>query len=173
MKTSEDLSTIARPEDSKSTGSTPARLRRLDWLSRLFDTAWSIPGTPYRFGLDGLLGLIPGLGDPLGLLLSSYLIFEAARMGAPTRVLLRMIGNVAVESIVGIIPILGDIFDIAWKANVRNIALLRAHQEHLFIHERSSRQIMTMIVVALLLIFTGVIAVSVLVLRFVYQLLTA
>lgn len=160
-------------EEQERKGSTADRLRRLDWLSQVLDSAWSVPGTSYRIGLDGIIGLIPGIGDPIGTMLSSYLIFEAARMGAPTHILLRMVGNVAVESIVGVIPILGDIFDLAWKANVRNLALLRAHKDELIGHERSSRKIMMLIFGALLLIFLGFIAVSVFVLRFFYQLITS
>jgi len=152
---------------------TTDRFSRLDWLSRILDTAWSIPGTPYRIGLDGILGLIPGIGDPLGAMLSSYLIFEAARMGAPKHVLLRMVGNVAFESIVGVVPILGDVFDIAWKANVRNLALLRAHKDELFVHERSSRHIMMLIIVTLLFTLIGLVALSFFALRFLYQLLTS
>lgn len=149
------------------------RWRRLDWLSQLLDSAWVVPGTSYRIGLDGILGLIPGIGDPLGTMLSSYLIFEAARMGAPTHVLLRMVGNVAVESMVGVVPILGDIFDFAWKANMRNLALLRAHQDHMLGHERSSRKIMMLIFGTLLFLFLGLLAVSIVVLRFLYQLVTS
>jgi hypothetical protein len=149
------------------------RLGRLDWLSQVLDSAWSVPGTSYRIGLDGILGLIPGIGDPLGAMLSSYLIFEAARMGAPTHILLRMVGNVAVESIVGVIPILGDVFDLAWKANVRNLALLRAHKDELLGHERSSRKIIMLILGALLFAFLGLIAVSVFVVRFLYRLVTS
>ena len=160
-------------EEQERKGSTRDRLHRLDWLSQLLDSAWSVPGTSYRIGLDGIIGLIPGIGDPLGTMLSSYLIFEAARMGAPTHILLRMVGNVAVESIVGVIPILGDIFDLAWKANVRNLALLRAHKDELIGHERSSRKIIMLIFGALLLIFLGFLAVSVFVLRFFYQLITS
>jgi hypothetical protein len=161
-----------RLEEQRQLEPSADRFRRLDWLSRILDTAWSIPGTPYRIGIDGILGLIPGIGDPLGMMLSSYLIFEAARLGAPKRILLRMVGNVALEGIVGTIPILGDIFDIAWKANVRNLALLRAHRDEVLARERSSRQIMMLIAAALLLLFTGLIVVSFFALRFLYQLLT-
>ena len=149
------------------------RFRRLDWLSRMLDTAWSIPGTPYRIGLDGILGLIPGIGDPLGAILSSYLIFEAARVGAPKYILLRMVGNVVLDSLVGVIPVLGDVFDIAWKANVRNLALLRAHKGDLLVDDRSPRQAMMLIVAALLLLVAGLIVVSVFPLRFLYRLVTS
>jgi hypothetical protein len=160
-----------KSEEQWEKGANRDRLRRLDWLSQVLDSAWSVPGTSYRIGLDGIIGLIPGIGDPLGAMLSSYLIFEAARMGAPTHILLRMVGNVAVESVVGVIPILGDIFDLAWKANVRNLALLRAHKDKLLGHERSSRKIIMLILGALLFVFLGVIAISVFVLRFLYQII--
>jgi hypothetical protein len=148
------------------------RLHHLDWLGRLLDTAFPIPGTRYRIGLDGLLGLIPGIGDSLGTLLSSYIIFAAARLGAPKQVLLRMVGNVALEGLVGLVPILGDLFDIAWKANIRNLALLRAHTEDLGRHPRSQRQVVGLIAGVLLLVVIGLTAASVLLLRFLYQVVT-
>jgi hypothetical protein len=149
------------------------QIRRLDWLSRLLDTAFPIPGTHYRIGLDGLFGLLPGIGDSVGAVLSSYIIFVAARLGVPKHVLIRMVGNVALESFVGLIPILGDFFDIAWKANVRNVALLRANTLHLQRQLRSQRQILALIVVVMLLIVFGLGAVSILLLRFLYHVVTA
>jgi len=101
-----------------------ARLRRVHRLSRLLDDWLRIPGTRYRIGLDGLIGLIPGLGDVIGTLLSAYILFEAIQLGTPKTLLLRMAGNIALETLVGTIPILGDIFDFAWKANRKNAALL-------------------------------------------------
>jgi hypothetical protein len=83
-----------------------------------------MPGTEVRFGLDPILGLIPGLGDVAGAALSGYLVLLAARLGAPRVVVLRMVANVALDSIVGSVPLLGDAFDVAWKANTRNLALL-------------------------------------------------
>jgi len=83
-----------------------------------------VPGTGVRFGLDPILGLIPGLGDVAGAALSGYLVLLAARLGAPRVVVLRMVANVAVDSIVGSVPLLGDLFDVAWKSNTRNLALL-------------------------------------------------
>jgi hypothetical protein len=148
------------------------RLQHLDWLSRLLDAAFPIPGTRYRIGLDGLLGLVPGIGDTLGTLLSSYIIFAAARLGAPKRVLLRMVGNVALEGLVGLVPILGDLFDIAWKANLRNLALLHAHTADLGQNPRSQRQVLGLITGVLLFILIGLTIASVLLLRFLYQVIT-
>lgn len=77
-----------------------------------------------RFGLDPILGLVPGLGDVAGAALSGYLVLLAARLGAPRVVVLRMVANVALDSVVGSVPLLGDAFDVAWKSNMRNLALL-------------------------------------------------
>ena len=98
-----------------------ARLRRLAWL---LDSSIRIPGTRWTVGIDALIGLVPGLGDAAGVLLSSYIVYEAARMGAAKGVLARMVLNVAIEGVVGAIPILGDLFDAGFKANQRNIRLL-------------------------------------------------
>ena len=104
-----------------------ARLERVRLLSRLLDEQFRIPGTTYRVGLDGLLGLIPGIGDAAGALLSAYILYEAIRLGAPKTVLLRMGANIGIDTVVGAIPVMGDIFDIAWKANKKNAALLHAY----------------------------------------------
>jgi len=97
------------------------RLQRVAWL---LDAAFRIPGTQQRFGLDAIIGLIPGVGDALGALLSTYIIVEAARRGASVWMVTRMLGNVAVETLIGAIPLLGDLFDVVFKANMRNLALL-------------------------------------------------
>jgi hypothetical protein len=117
----------------------------------------AIPGLRFRIGFDAILGLIPGLGDLLGVLLSSYIVREAARIGAPPSVLVRMAFNVAVEGIVGLVPLVGDVFDAAWKANQRNLALLDAHLEHPQRSARSSR-IFVGALIAALIAFIGVTA---------------
>lgn len=104
-----------------------ARLHRIRLLSRLLDDKFRVPGTTYRVGLDGLLGLIPGIGDTLGLLLPAYILFEARNLGAPPSLLLRMATNIGIDALVGTIPLLGDVFDLAWKANRKNMALLHTH----------------------------------------------
>jgi hypothetical protein len=106
---------------------TPADRRRLEALQRwatLLDAAFGIPGTRIRFGLDALIGLVPGAGDAVAALFSAALIVQAARTGIPRVVLARMVFNTLVDTIVGAIPFLGDLFDVAWKANLRNVRLL-------------------------------------------------
>jgi hypothetical protein len=106
---------------------TTARLKRVRLLSRLLDEQFRIPGTTYRLGLDGLLGLIPGVGDAAGALLSAYILYEAMRLGTPRTLLLRMVANIGIDTVVGAVPVVGDIFDVAWKANKKNSALLHAY----------------------------------------------
>ena len=96
----------------------------LDALSHLLDDFIQIPGTPIRFGLDGIVGFIPGIGDVLGGLASTIIIFAGWVRGVPAIVLARMVLNVAIETAVGSIPVLGNFFDIAWRANRRNYKLL-------------------------------------------------
>jgi hypothetical protein len=100
------------------------RLARIDALSRLLDTAFIIPGTNIRFGLDALIGLVPGIGDAITTVMSLYIVSEARALGAPRLLIARMLANVALDGFVGAIPILGDAFDVAFRANRRNMALL-------------------------------------------------
>ena len=101
-------------------------LERLRSLSKLLDTAIYIPVINYRIGWDAIIGLVPGIGDAVGLLFSSYIVFEAARLEVPKNVLARMMFNVALEFIIGTVPLFGDLFDAAFKANIRNVRLLEA-----------------------------------------------
>ena len=96
----------------------------LDLLSHLLDDFIKVPGLPIRFGLDGIMGVVPGIGDVLGGIASCIIIVAAWFRGVSYGVLLRMIANVGIEVVVGAIPVLGDMFDIAWRANRRNYALL-------------------------------------------------
>src|SRR5688572_10077392 len=100
-------------------------------LGRLRSLAWfldrSIPIGKWRIGVDPLIGLLPGAGDWIGALLSIYVLYEGARLGLPLGVLGRMSGNILVETIVGAVPVLGHLFDFAWQANTRNLALIEAH----------------------------------------------
>ncbi len=97
--------------------------RRLDRIAWWLDDAFRLPGG-YRVGLDGFIGLVPGIGDAAGLVASSYVILQAYRLGAPAPMLMRMTGNVVLELLVGVVPVLGDLFDFVFKANRRNVTLL-------------------------------------------------
>lgn len=112
---------------SASANAPVANLEALAWL---LDNSIPVPGLRYRIGLESLLGLLPVVGDAIGALISSYILILAAKMGVPRVTLLRMGYNVTVEAVIGLIPFAGDIFDFAWKANTRNVALLRAHVEN-------------------------------------------
>lgn len=98
-----------------------ARLRGLAWL---LDTSIRVPHTNFKIGLDPIIGLIPGIGDVLGAILSALIVREAWRLGVPKRMAARMLFNVLVELVVGTVPLIGDLFDAAWKANVRNLKLM-------------------------------------------------
>ncbi len=101
-----------------------ARIRRLAWL---VDGAFRLPGTRFRFGLNSVIGLVPGAGDAVLGALSAYIIYEAHRLGLPRHKLAAMAGNVALEVVGGSVPLLGDLFDMALKANLRNLRLIEAH----------------------------------------------
>lgn len=118
-------------------GKIPDR-RKLERLAWLLDSSIPIPGTRFSIGLDALIGLVPILGDLIGVLLSTYIVGEAARLGASRSVLARMVFNVAIEGLAGLVPLAGDVFDAAWKANQRNVRLLGAWLEHPARAERSS-----------------------------------
>ncbi|MEA2707124.1 MAG: hypothetical protein QOH22_1912 [Gemmatimonadaceae bacterium] len=104
-----------------------ARVRRVRTVARLLDNAISIPGTSWKLGLDPIIGLIPGVGDMVGAVLSGYIVLEAVRAEVPTFTLARMLVNVGVDTLLGAVPALGDVFDAAWKSNTMNVALLERH----------------------------------------------
>jgi hypothetical protein len=104
-----------------------ATLDRIRKFSRLLDSAFRIPGTPFRFGIDPIIGLIPGLGDLIDTGFSTYLVLLAMRFQLPQGVLGWMVFNILVEFVVGAVPIVGDLFDAYFKSNLRNLALLEKH----------------------------------------------
>ncbi len=103
------------------------RLTRIKKLAQLMDQAFLIPGTGRRVGLDSLIGLIPGVGDLATTAASGYIVREAWLLGLPKRKMAQMIWNIAVDAVVGSVPLLGDLFDIAFKSNTRNVKLIEAH----------------------------------------------
>lgn len=148
---------------------TPTRtadpLARARALTRLLDTAAKVPGTGIRFGADAVLGLIPGLGDVAGAVLAGYLVLLAQRLGAPRSVVLRMLGNVAVDTLGGTVPLVGDLFDVAFKSNTRNLALLERAIERPTDTTRTSRLLVFGTFLGLVLLVAGGLVVTVLAIR--------
>jgi hypothetical protein len=103
------------------------RIARIETLAGLLDTALLVPGTNIRLGFDALIGLVPGIGDAVTAALSLWLVKEAHALGAPRNLIARMLGNIAIDSLAGAVPVLGDVFDVVWKSNRRNLHLLRRH----------------------------------------------
>lgn len=139
-----------------------ARLQRIRSLAWLLDNSIPLPGG-MRIGLDPIIGLIPGLGDAVSAVLSAYIINEARILGAPASVLLRMSGNVLIDSVIGAIPFAGDLFDAAYKANARNLALLAEYQLNPVSARRRSRLFVFGFGLLLALIVAVMIAIPVLV----------
>jgi len=131
-------------------------LRRVRIIASVLDDAIRVPGTDIRFGIDPLVGLVPGLGDLLGGAASVYIILEAARAGAPASVLTRMALNVGVDTLVGGVPVVGDLFDFAWKSNARNVKLLAGHLEAPARTQRASTALVVALLVAIALLAVGV-----------------
>jgi Domain of unknown function (DUF4112) len=103
------------------------KLARLRTVSDLWDRAFGIPGTQWRLGLESLVGLLPVGGDVVGLGISIYILWQVVQFKLPKTLLLRMVFNIAVDALVGAVPILGDLFDMTWKANTKNVNLLESH----------------------------------------------
>jgi Domain of unknown function (DUF4112) len=101
------------------------RLARLDAVAKVLDIAFILPGTKIRYGVDGIIGLIPVVGDLIAAALSLWLVREARALGAPWHITARMLGNVAIQGVVGAVPVAGDAFDVLFRANIRNVRMLR------------------------------------------------
>jgi hypothetical protein len=132
----------------------------------VLDNAIGIPGTRYRIGLDPLLGLLPGAGDFLGTAISAYIVLEAARLGIPRAALVQMVSNIIFDTLMGTVPVLGDLADVTWKANTKNLALL---EEHLEVPPQQRQQadwlFLALLLGGLLLVVMAVAAISVMIVR--------
>jgi hypothetical protein len=130
-------------------------------MTRLLDSAVRIPGTNIRFGLDPLIGLVPVIGDAIGAIFSTIIIFHAARLGAPRSTLFRMMANVGLDTIVGEVPLLGDLVDFGWKSNSRNLALLEEHLKQPVAARVESRRVLLLLGGGLLVLLVAVIALAI------------
>jgi len=146
---------------ASSAGAREVSSRRIATLARfaeLLDSGFRIPGTQLRFGLDPLIGLIPGVGDAAGAVLAGWILVEAIRLGASRATLVRIAGNIALDAAVGAVPILGDIFDFAWKANLRNVALLERHLIDPARAMRADRSFVAFVISGIVVVTLGVLA---------------
>jgi hypothetical protein len=147
-------------------------LKRLRQMSRLLDNIVTIPGTQVGIGLDPIIGLIPIGGDFLGVMLSSYIILEAARLGASRATLGRMVLNIIVDGLVGSIPLLGDFFDFAWTANTHNIKLLEEHLKFPTQQRSADRWFIFALFAGLLLLAIVLVALPVILIRILLNVFT-
>jgi hypothetical protein len=128
------------------------RLALLRQISSLLDSAFTVPGTSIRVGLDPILGLVPGLGDLASPIFTVAILWQARELGVPRVVQLRMIGNVAIDALFGLVPLLGDLFDVAWRANDRNMLLLDRHAREEHAPSRGDWLFVTVMIVVLAVI---------------------
>src|SRR5665647_2225967 len=131
-------------------------------LARMLDSAVRVPGTNITFGLDPVLGLVPGLGDLASAILSGYIVVTAARLGAPKSVLAKLLLNLGTDTLVGSVPVLGDLFDVGFRANIRNSALLDHHLGQPEQARRSSRLAVMATIGGLVLLAAGAVALAIL-----------
>ena len=141
-------------------------------LARVLDSAITIPGTGIRLGLDSIIGLLPAGGDAIGAALSSIIVMTALKQGVPRPVIWRMVGNVVIDTLIGSIPLLGDLFDVAWKANSKNAELLAQYEGAPEKTTTRSRGFAILVVLVLLLILAAVVAVGILLAKAVWALVT-
>jgi len=152
----------------KSPQSTPgqpdrkeARLDRLRSISRVLDNAISIPGTNYGVGIDPLLGLLPGGGDFISSIFSGYMVVEAARLGLPRESLVRMVTNLILDTLAGTVPVVGDLFDVTWKANARNMELIEYHMKSPLSSKKADKWFVFLLLVGLGLVVVGAATLSI------------
>jgi hypothetical protein len=136
-------------------------LERLRLVAQLFDQAFAIPGTKWRFGLDALFGLVPGLGDITGALVGVYALRVARNLRAPPEIQLHMLTNIALDALVGMIPLLGDLFDFAFQAQTRNLALLDRWVGTPERTARRSRRGLILIPIAIVVVFATLTALGI------------
>jgi hypothetical protein len=142
-----------------------SRVDRLRRLARLLDAGVRVPGTRWEIGLDPLIGVVPGAGDVLGAVVSTYILVQSARCGASTVVLLRMLVNIAVDALLGSVPILGDLFDVVWKANLKNVQLLERYLADPSGEHQASRRVVLLLLAGVALLSFGALGVTMLILR--------
>ena len=128
------------------------KLIRLKRLSERLDNTFTIPGTKYKIGIEALIGAVPIIGDLIGGILASYIMYSGMKMGAPPRIITRMAVNIAIDFAIGSIPIIGDLFDLVWKANRKNVELI----EDATLDDKEEQKLNYLIITALILVLLGI-----------------
>jgi hypothetical protein len=169
----EASSTASRPADRDREAQAQRDLANLRSVAQLFDQAFRVPGTSWRFGIDALFGFIPGLGDIAGGIVAVYALRVARQLGAPASIQLRMLGNIAIDALVGAVPFFGDLFDFAFKAQTRNLALLEQWRQSPAPTARRSKRALILMPIAIFLVFAALTALGVFLLVQLYQWLSA
>ena len=147
-----------------------SRFRHMDFLAKLMDAQFTIPGTNFRFGLDALIGLIPGAGDLSTFAISSYMLVIMAKNGASGYVLARMVVNVLIDAVFGMIPLIGDLFDIGFKANMRNMRLMHEYYQE-GRHRGSAWRVIIPVLIILFLVLAVIIWLGYKLMVYLYQLI--
>lgn len=150
-------------------------LKQVERLAWLLDNSIRIPLINYRIGLDALIGLIPGFGDVAGMILSSFIVLQAIRLGATRTLLVQMLFNIGIEALIGLVPGIGDLFDAAFKANIRNVRLLRTMMSDLPAGRTMPPLVSRWVIVAIVVFLLGAILLvgwlSVLLIAWLYSLI--
>tara|TARA_Y100000814_G_scaffold264213_1_gene216805 strand:+ start:319 stop:756 length:438 start_codon:yes stop_codon:yes gene_type:complete len=128
------------------------KLIRLKRLSERLDDTFTIPGTKYKIGIEALIGAVPIIGDLIGGILASYIMYSGVKMGAPPQIIARMAVNIAIDFTIGSIPIIGDLFDLVWKANKKNVELI----EDATLDDKEEQKLNYLIITALILVLLGI-----------------
>lgn len=149
----------------------PGRIEHLRRITWWMDQGLRVPGTSIRFGLDPIIGLVPGLGDAAGALLGGAILLEAVRSRAAHYTLLRMTGNIALDALIGAVPLLGDLFDFGWKANTKNLQLLERHLESPVTAHGSDRRYVFVFGALVTLLMAAVVTGGILLVRLLWHLL--
>ncbi|MBC7824505.1 MAG: DUF4112 domain-containing protein [Candidatus Parcubacteria bacterium] len=144
-------------------------LHRLRSLAHILDNAIPIPGTPYRIGIDPIVGLLPGGGDLVMAAFSVYIVWESARLGLPRSTVTRMVSNLVFDTVIGSVPVAGDLFDVTWKANSKNVRLLEAHLDSPQHQKKVSQGFVLLLLFGFLALVIGIAALSVFVIAFVWN----
>jgi len=160
---------VSASDVSTQGGTSSASVAAVSKFAYWLDAGIRIPGTNLRFGLDPILGLVPGAGDAAGAVLAGWILVEAIRLGASRATVLRIAGNVALDAAVGAVPLLGDIFDFAWKANLRNVAILERHLAAPDRAERADRSFVLLVICGVAVMALGLLALGILLTRWAFR----